>query len=152
MKSLKRIISILAAISIVVTFVACSKDSAEKKAKSDSSSSSDKPAKENTSGKTNNPGSAIPVAPGANPSQDGSADAGTSTGGKYSGVETYINDNGNTAAKTEAGVEVELTTENFNALMNEYMTIQGSGSEREKELLDQLQIFFDNMAAPESAE
>jgi len=62
---------------------------------------------------------------------------------KYEGVEIYEK-NGKKYAKTEDGTEVELSGENLQYLMGEYAKVQGTGSQREKELLDQMQIILDN--------
>lgn len=62
---------------------------------------------------------------------------------KYGDAEVYTNEAGNPAAKTESGVEVELTGENMQKLMDEYAAVQGSGSEEEKALLDQIQVLLE---------
>ena len=62
---------------------------------------------------------------------------------KYGDAEVYTNKNGNRAAKTESGVEVEFTEENITKLFEEYEKEKGSGSEREKEILDQIQLILE---------
>lgn len=62
---------------------------------------------------------------------------------KYGDAEVYTNDNGKPAAKTESGVEVELTGENMGKLLEDYQKVQGSGSEEEKALLDQIQVILE---------
>ena len=62
---------------------------------------------------------------------------------KYEDAELYEKD-GKKYAKTEDGTEVEFSGENMQTLMEEYMQVQGTGSEREKELLDQMQVILDN--------
>lgn len=67
--------------------------------------------------------------------------------GKYSDNEVYKDEAGTEYSKTESGTEVELSGENFQALMEEYEKVKGTGSEREKELLDQIQVIMDIMAS-----
>lgn len=62
---------------------------------------------------------------------------------KYGNAEVYTNDNGNDAAKTESGVEVELSGDNLQKLYGEYQKVAGSGSDKEKELLDQIQLILE---------
>jgi len=62
---------------------------------------------------------------------------------KYGDAEVYQNENGNPAAKTESGVEVELTQENMEKLFNEYQAVQGSNSDEERALLDQIQVLLE---------
>jgi|GEM_PF-5273782 len=62
---------------------------------------------------------------------------------KYGDAEVYTNDKGKDAAKTESGVEVELTTDNLAKLYDEYQKVAGSGSDKEKELLDQIQLILE---------
>lgn len=62
---------------------------------------------------------------------------------KYGNAEVYIDANGNKAAKTEDGTEVELTSDNMQKLMNEYAKVKGSGSDEEKKLLAQLQVIIE---------
>ena len=67
--------------------------------------------------------------------------------GKYSDNEVYKNDEGTEYSKTEDGTEVELSGDNFQNLMEEYEKVKGTGSEREKELLDQIQVIMDIISA-----
>ena len=67
----------------------------------------------------------------------------TETKAKYEDVAIYERD-GKKYAKTESGTEVELSGENLQRLMTEYVLVQGTGSEKEKELLDQMQVILDN--------
>lgn len=67
--------------------------------------------------------------------------------GKYSDNEVYKGDDGKEYSKTEDGTEVEITGDNFQALLEEYEKVKGTGSEREKELLDQIQVIMDIMSA-----
>lgn len=62
---------------------------------------------------------------------------------KYEDADIYEKE-GKKYAKTEDGTEVEFSGENMQALMEEYMQVQGTGSEKEKELLDQMQVILDN--------
>lgn len=66
---------------------------------------------------------------------------------KYGDAEIYETKEGVPAAKTESGTEVELTGENLQNLFAEYEKEKGSGSEREKELLDQLQLILETQGA-----
>ncbi len=67
--------------------------------------------------------------------------------GKYSDNEVYKSDDGTEYSKTEDGAEVELSGDNFQNLMEEYEKVKGTGSEREKELLDQIQVIMDIISA-----
>ncbi len=62
---------------------------------------------------------------------------------KYGDAEIYDNTNGVPSAKTESGVEVELTGDNLQKLFAEYEKVKGSGSETEKALLDQIQLILE---------
>ncbi len=62
---------------------------------------------------------------------------------KYGEAEVYQNDKGNPAAKTEDGTEVELTGESMESIYSEYEKVKGSGSEKERELLDKLQLILE---------
>ena len=64
-------------------------------------------------------------------------------GTKYGDAEVYINADGKEAAKTESGVEVELSGDNFAKLYEEYQKVAGTGSDKEKELLDQIQLILE---------
>lgn len=66
---------------------------------------------------------------------------------KYTEEDVYEKEDGVLAAKTESGTEVELTGESLQKIFAEYEEVKGSGSEREKELLDQLQLIFDTQGA-----
>ena len=159
MNKFKKIVCLLTALVFAISFAACSKneksdDAAARTKSGKSKNSASDTQKENTSDASQNSASSAPIPSVPTPSAPASPDSpaavpgDSETGGKYSDVEIYEGAEGNKYAKTESGVEVELTPENFETLMNEYMTVQGTGSEREKELLDQLQIFFYNMGDP----
>ena len=84
------------------------------------------------------------------PKADGNADvqqsqtaASANEETKYGNAEVYTNDNGKPAAKTESGVEVELSGENMNKLLEDYQKVQGSGSEEERAVLDQIQVILE---------
>lgn len=62
---------------------------------------------------------------------------------KYGNAEVYTNDEGKKAAKTESGVEIELSTDKLAELYGEYQKVQGSGSDAERELLDQIQLILE---------
>lgn len=62
---------------------------------------------------------------------------------KYGDAEVYTNDDGKDAAKTESGVEVELSGDNLQKLYGEYQKVAGTGSDKEKELLDQIQLILE---------
>lgn len=66
---------------------------------------------------------------------------------KYGDTEVYENDKGVPVAKTESGVEVELTGDNLQKLFAEYEKVKGSGSDEEKELLDQLQLILETQGS-----
>ncbi len=71
------------------------------------------------------------------------ASSSAQTKGKYEDAEVYKNENGVEAAKTQKGEEVELTGENMQKLYEEYEKVRGTGSEKEKELLDKMQVILD---------
>lgn len=75
-----------------------------------------------------------------------SASAGENSQGKisdkYGNAEVYEKD-GKPYAKTDDGKEVELTDENMGRLLEKYAKVQGSGSEEEKDLLNQIQVFLE---------
>ena len=77
------------------------------------------------------------------PSSKGDATSSSDANSKYSDAEVYTNEKGNPAAKTESGVEVELTPDNVARLFEEYEKVKGTNSEREKELLDQIQLILE---------
>ena len=62
---------------------------------------------------------------------------------KYGDAEVYTNADGKDAAKTESGVEVELSGDNLQKLYGEYQKVAGTGSDKEKELLDQIQLILE---------
>lgn len=66
-----------------------------------------------------------------------------STDTKYGDAEVYTNADGKDAAKTESGVEVELSGDNLQKLYGEYQKVAGTGSDKEKELLDQIQLILE---------
>lgn len=61
---------------------------------------------------------------------------------KYGNAEVYEKD-GKPYAKTDDGKEVELTDENMGRLLEKYAKVQGSGSEEERDLLNQIQVFLE---------
>lgn len=61
---------------------------------------------------------------------------------KYGDAEVYEKD-GKPYAKTDDGKEVELTDENMGKLLEKYAKVQGSGSEEERDLLNQIQVFLE---------
>lgn len=71
---------------------------------------------------------------------------GQDVNGKYFDNEVYTGDDGKEYSKTEEGTEVEITGDNLKTLMEEYEKVKGTGSEREKELLEQLQVIIDIMS------
>lgn len=62
---------------------------------------------------------------------------------KYGDAEVYTNADGKDTAKTESGVEVELSGDNLQKLYGEYQKVAGTGSDKEKELLDQIQLILE---------
>jgi len=150
-KFLKTLTAALAAISIVCAFAGCSSDEkADSPKKADSSASSEKSAdsKEDTS--SNNPSDAV-AASSAQPADGAVLNAApASEDTKYGDAEIYTNDNGNPAAKTEDGTEVELTTESINELFKEYEKVKDTDSEEEAAILEQLQLFLE--ASPNVSE
>jgi len=65
------------------------------------------------------------------------------TPGKYSDIEIYEKDSIK-YGKTDNGTEVEISGDNFQYLMSEYMKVKGNNSDEEKNLLDKLQVILDN--------
>ena len=63
-------------------------------------------------------------------------------GAKYSEAKVYEK-GGVPHAKTESGQEVELSGESLNRLIAEYEKVKGTGSEKEKELLDKIQLILE---------
>ena len=76
-----------------------------------------------------------------------SADKGTDSSAgapaKYENAQVYENADGNKAAKTKSGEEVELTGESMAELYAQYEKVRGTGSQEEKELLDKLQLILE---------
>ena len=140
---MKKIIALIAAVCVVFSFAGCSSDK-----KADKNEKTSNSASQSTENKTNKPSDvAIPSAPAASdgnvtaPAEAPSAPAKEDT--LYGDAEIYTNENGKPAAKTNDGTEVEFTTENMQKLFAEYEKESGTGSEREKELLDQIQLFLE---------
>ncbi|MBO5370788.1 MAG: hypothetical protein J6B23_08955 [Clostridia bacterium] len=140
---MKKIIALIAAVCVVFSFAGCSSDKkADKKEKTSNSAS------QSTETKTTEPDNTeVPAAPQTSdgnvtaPAEAPSAPAKENT--LYGDAEIYTNESGNPAAKTNDGTEVEFTTENMQKLFAEYEKESGTGSEREKELLDQIQLFLE---------
>lgn len=119
--NIKKILALaLALVMSILAFAGCSKDK------------STNPVPSNTEKGAQSSGHADAEAP---------SDAQTDT--KYGNAPTYQNEEGKTAAKTESGTEVELTGENMAKIYAEYEKVKGSGSDRERELLDQLQLILE---------
>lgn len=72
-----------------------------------------------------------------------SVDSSAGSPAKYENAEVYENANGNKAAKTESGEEVELTGESLSELYAQYEKVRGTGNHEEKELLDKLQLILE---------
>lgn len=77
-------------------------------------------------------------------SADTGADSSASAPAKYESVDVYQNADGNKAAKTESGEEVELTGQSMAELYAQYEKVRGTGSKEEKELLDKLQLILES--------
>ncbi|MBR2404311.1 MAG: hypothetical protein IKA95_01480 [Clostridia bacterium] len=60
-------------------------------------------------------------------------------------TEEYTNADGKDIVKTESGAEVEVSGENFARLYREYKKVSGTGSDEEKELLEQLQLILEKL-------
>ena len=61
---------------------------------------------------------------------------------KYGNANVYEK-NGVPHAKTESGTEVEISSDNLTQLISEYENVKGSGSDKEKELLDKIQLILE---------
>ena len=61
---------------------------------------------------------------------------------KYGDANVYEKD-GVPHAKTQSGQEVEISGDNFAELIEEYEKVKGSGSAKEKELLDKIQLILE---------
>ena len=61
---------------------------------------------------------------------------------KYGDANVYEK-NGVPHAKTESGEEIEISGDNFAELISEYEKVKGSGSAKEKELLDKIQLILE---------
>ena len=94
---MKKILSLCLVILIVASFTACSK-------------SDEKPANSAASDSTVSKSAA----------SDTASQSSAETKGKYENAQVYENKDGNPAAKTEDGTEVELTGENMQSLYAEY--------------------------------
>ncbi len=153
-KLFKTAVAALAAVSLLCAFGGCSSDKSSKKIDSfsDTQKNEEKENKDasvdvNSSASVSESGAAelkdAPVS-GATSSKDASVSGAPSKEEtKYGNAEIYNNESGKPAAKTENGTEVELTNENMNKLFEEYQKVQGSGSDEEKELLDQIQLILE---------
>lgn len=117
MKSI-RLIAALTLILFIFSFSACSNDDKTQTPQAPSSSQS------------NAENKAV--------SSDSSKEENT----KYGDAKVYEKD-GVPHAKTQKGVEVELSGESLMELMAEYEKVKGSGSQKEKELLDKIQLILE---------
>jgi len=63
---------------------------------------------------------------------------------KYADANIYTNKDGQLAAKTDSGKEVEFTSDYMQKLFDEYEKVKGKDPKREKEILDELQLIMDN--------
>ena len=117
MKSIKLIVA-LTLILFVFSFAACSNDNKAPSPKQPSSSQNNTEIKEASSSASENENT------------------------KYGDAKVYEK-NGVPHAKTQKGEEVELSSESFMELMAEYEKVKGSGSEKEKELLDKIQLILE---------
>lgn len=117
MKKIK-LIAVLTLVLYIFSFAACSNDDKTHTPQAPSSSQSDVGNK--------------------SVSSDSSKDENT----KYENVKVYKK--GSVPyAKTEDGIEVELSADSFMELMAEYKKVKGSGSEKERELLDKIQLIIE---------
>ncbi len=117
MKSIK-LIALLTLILFVFSFAACSNDNKTKTPEAPSSSQNNDESKEVSSASSQNENT------------------------KYGDAKVYEKD-GVPHAKTQKGIEVELSGESLMELMAEYEKVKGSGSEKEKELLDKIQLILE---------
>ena len=153
-KLLKTAVAALAAVSLVCAFGGCSSDKNSKKIdpfsdtqKSETKENKDASIDTNSAASVSESGAAeskdAPVSGAAESKDAPVSGAPSKEETKYGNAEIYNNESGNPAAKTENGTEVELTNENMNKLFEEYQKVQGSGSDEEKELLDQIQLILE---------
>ena len=63
---------------------------------------------------------------------------------KYTDADIYTNKDGQLAAKTDSGKEVEFTGDYMQKLFDEYEKVKGKNPKREKEILDELQLIMNN--------
>ncbi len=125
MKSLiLKLISIMVLALFILSFAACSSDKTNEEMEITSSASQE----EIKTDKKEEPSSQNTSAP-----EDGA---------KYSEAKVYEK-GGVPHAKTESGQEVELSGESLNKLIAEYEKVKGTGSEKEKELLDKIQLILE---------
>ena len=125
MKSLiLKLISIMVLALFILSFAACSSDKTNEETEIPSSASQE----EIKTDKKEEPKSHNTSAP--------------EDGGKYSEAKVYEK-GGVPHAKTESGQEVELSGESLNNLLAEYEKVKGTGSEKEKELLDKIQLILE---------
>lgn len=89
------------------------------------------------------PASSAGESSAASQTTDKSTDSSAGAPAKYENADVYENANGNKAAKTESGEEVELTGESMQEIYAEYEKVRGTGSAKEKELLDKLQLILE---------
>lgn len=127
---MKKLLSLCLVILIVASFAACSK-SDEKP--------SDTPPSDPT---VSNSATSDPTVSDSATS-DTASQSSAETKGKYEDAKVYENKDGKPTAKTEDGTEVELTGENMQSLYAEYEKVRGTGSEKEKELLDKMQVILE---------
>ena len=128
---LLKILSLCMMLTLVLSFAACS-DKEEVKKESEAVSTAEK--------------DVAPQEKPAEPEVKQEAEAPKSTEEvkpKYADAEIYEKD-GVKYARTEDGTEVEMTGENLQAMMQEYVKVQGTGSDKEKEILDRMQVILDN--------
>ena len=65
-----------------------------------------------------------------------------SDGSKYADAEVYEK-KGVPHAKTDDGQEVEITGESLQSLIGEYEKVKGTGSDKEKDLLNKIQLILE---------
>ena len=118
-----KLFAVLTLTFFVFSFAACSKNKEKTNdEKAPSSQSSSEPAPSKTQGTENK-----------NTNEDGT---------KYGDANIYEKD-GKPHAKTESGQEVEISGDNLNELIKEYENVKGSGSAKEKEILDKIQLILE---------
>ena len=134
MKSkLIKILSLCMVFALALSFAACSDKEEPKKDSATVSSSEPTKVQKSAPAKTEEK---------ADPSVEATASP-EDAKPKYADVEIYEKE-GVKYAKTEDGTEVEMTGENLQDMMQEYVKVQGSGTDEEKEILDRIQVILDN--------